>query len=79
MVQPTDFIDEPTRRQWIIENAVYFTVIRRHKMQYERREYTSLRGARVGAKRSAQMNPGARYMIYAVTAEGRDTFVETIG
>jgi hypothetical protein len=74
---PLNFPDEPTRRQWIIDHAEYFTVIRRVKRSYERHEFDSLGAARVGAAKLLERDPTAIYMVYAVRGVN-DTWVENI-
>ena len=74
---PLNFPDEPTRRQWLIDNADYFTVIRRQNRKYEREEFHSLTGAEQAANRMVERDPSLRLMIYAVY-DVHDTYVKTI-
>lgn len=72
------FKSEKDRQQWIIANADYFTVVRFKNRRYERHERKTLEEAEKLAKELCFQNEGSRWMIYAVTAEGRDTFVKTV-
>jgi hypothetical protein len=71
-----DFKTEPERRQWIVDNADYFTVIRRVKRTYERHELPTLDAAYKKAKALADKE-GAPYLIYAV-AGAHDTWVMNV-
>lgn len=77
MTNMPDFESEKERQQWIINNADYFTVVRRRNLKNERLEFKSLSEAEAGARKLLVDNPDARYLIYAV-AGIHDTFVKVI-
>lgn len=72
---PLDFHTEPERQAWIIANAEYFTTIMRKDRTYHRDEWPSLAKAKKAAQRTVVSHPDRVVMIYAVTRDGRDSWV----
>lgn len=68
------FKNEPERQQWFIENASFFTLIRRINMRNERLEFPTKGEAEHAVRRLIEREPEARYMMYAVVNE-LDNFV----
>lgn len=62
-----DWKSETERREWIIANADYFTVVRRRNRAYDKWEnIPTLAEAVALAESEAEKNPDTRYLIYAV-------------
>lgn len=74
--KPLNFISSEQRSQWLIQNADYFTVVRRVRRTYERHERPTLEEARRLAK-SLVDRCGQPFMIYAVKGV-HDTWVENV-
>lgn len=77
MTNIPDFSDEKSRQKWFIENAEYFTVIRRVGGQNLRAETVTLKHAEHLARCILISTPDARVLIYAVHGAS-DTYVKTI-
>ena len=81
-VKTTPYIPEFTqykdRNKWIIENAEYFTVIRRHKNSILREERESLESAIALAQKWVQRDHDARFLIYGVTHDNHDALACTV-
>lgn len=71
---PLNFISSQERDKWIIENADYFTVIRRQNRRNQRFECQTLKNAIDTAESMVAADPEARFLIYAV-AGIHDCFV----
>ncbi len=71
-----DFRDEKARREWIIANADYFTIIWTGGGN-KKAEVPTLEGARQAAKRIVDVHHDARFLVYAVFGP-YDTYVETL-
>lgn len=74
---PPDFRSDAERTAWIVENADYWTVIRRRNLRNEREEFPTRDEAEGWALAHLTAEPDARYMIYAV-AGIYSTFVTSI-
>lgn len=74
---PPDCRTSEERSQWIIDNADYFTVVRRSHLKYVREEFTTLAEATWFATEAVRARNNLRLLIYAVA--GRyETYVTTI-
>ena len=71
---PVNFDTEPQRRQWIINNADYFTTVSRRNRRNERDEWPTLEKAKKAAQRIVYNHPDRTVMIYAVKGV-HDTWV----
>ena len=69
---------EKDRREWIIANADFFTIIERRDRRYIREEFKTLTDADQRAGEIMAERPEARLLIYAV-ASPYDTLVRTVG
>lgn len=77
MTRPLNFTSELERRNWMIENADYFTIVRRAKFKNHCVEVPTLAEARALAKGIVKRWPHVRLIIYAIHRTS-DTYVETI-
>ena len=75
--KPLNWASETERQQWLIEQAQYFTVIRRMDYRYHRVEFPTLPEALAMAKLVVGVDPAARLLIYAVNGNS-DTYVCTV-
>ncbi len=71
-----DSTDE-ARRQWIIEHASHFVVVRRVNRRNKRGSVKKLADAEAWAEGIVKQNPGLRLMIYAVYGVS-DVWVSTV-
>jgi hypothetical protein len=72
-----EFKQATERNQWIVENASYFTVIRRYNRCYQREECPTFDAAEQFAQRIIKHDPSARFLIYAVAGQ-HDALTATI-
>lgn len=75
---PLDFATEPEWQKWIVEHAEYFTTyLRLDRGLILRDEHPTLVKAHKAAQAIAAKHKRT-VMIYAVTPDGRDTWVENV-
>lgn len=77
MTNMPDFVNEKDRQQWLIDNAEYFTVIRRRALKNQRIECPSLAEAEQVAEKWVKADPQARLLLYAVSGV-HDVFVKSV-
>lgn len=77
MTKMPDFSTEKERQQWIIDNADYFSLILRRDGKNNRAEFPTLADAENGALRLLELDPTARFLIYAVSGVS-DVYVKTV-
>lgn len=77
MTNMPEFESSAQRQQWFVDNASYFTVIRRHAMKNQRIECPTLGEAEAVAEKWVQNDPSARLLIYAVHGVS-DSFVKSV-
>lgn len=70
-----DFKSEAERRQWIIDHADHFTIVRKRGRENLRAEVPDLATATQAANSIIEAHPDARLMIYAVYGT-HDTWVQ---
>lgn len=73
-----EFTQYKDRNKWIIENAAYFTVIRRYKRRYQREERATLETAIELAQKLVQQDNTARFLIYGVSHDNHDALAATV-
>ena len=74
---PIDFSSEVERRNWLTENAQYYTTVYRKNRKNERQEHKTLQAAERAATKMVEDGVSAYIMIYACYPL-HNTFVETI-
>lgn len=72
-----EFSEAAERSKWIVENAEYFTLIRRQNRRYERTEWHTLDGAIKAGQRVVERDQTARFLVYGVVGI-YDTLAATI-
>ena len=72
-----EFSDANTRNKWIVDNATYFTIIRRKNRQYLREERPTFEEAEACAKKLLERDPHGRFLIYGVY-EAIDALAATV-
>ncbi len=78
MIEEKEFTTAERRDQQIIDAAIHFTIVCfRGVGKYDRAQRTTLKKARLLAKKLASKNE-RRYLIYAVNSKGNSAYVETV-
>lgn len=75
--RPLEFATEQERREWFIQNADYFTIIRRADRRNYRVEVSSLPLAETAAEGIVKKYPHAKLLIYAVVGAS-DVWVKNV-
>lgn len=73
-----EFTKADDRNKWIVDNAKYFTIIRRQNARYEREERPTYEEAIKAAQSFVTRNPNARFLIYAVYNNVTDALAATV-
>jgi hypothetical protein len=73
-----EFSKADARNKWIMENAQYWTVIRKRKRRYERDECWSLEDAVKLAQRRLANDPHKQPLLIYAVAGGHDALAATV-